>query len=123
MNSFIPLFVIMPLAAAFLIPIFGRFIPGFQKTVTVLVMLFLTGLGFFLLFKGQTHMQVYQIGGWEAVEGIPIGIYLVLDGLSLFVVIIINLLAFLASFYAISYMKRFGSENNFYALFCLMTAG
>jgi multicomponent Na+:H+ antiporter subunit D len=123
MNSFIPLFVILPLAAAFLIPILGRFIPGFQKTVTVLVMLFLTGLGLFLLFKGQTHMQVYQIGGWEAVEGIPIGIYLVLDGLSLFVVIIINLLAFLASFYAISYMKRFGSENNFYALFCLMTAG
>jgi multicomponent Na+:H+ antiporter subunit D len=123
MNSFIPLFTILPLGAAFLIPVLGRFIPGFQKAVTVAVMLFLTGLGIFLLFDDPAKTQVYHIGGWETVGGIPIGIYLVLDGLSLFVLIIINLLAFLASFYAMSYMRRYGSENYFYALFCLMTAG
>ena len=123
MNSYIPIFIILPLAAAFLIPVLGRFIRGFQKTLTILVMLFLSGLGIYLLFKGQTFTQVYAVGGWEAIDGIPFGIYLVLDGLSLFILIIINMLAFFSSFYAISYMKRFTAENNFYALFCLMVAG
>jgi hypothetical protein len=46
-----------------------------------------------------------------------------LDGLTVFMLVIINIIAFVASFYAISYMKRFTAEHNFYALLCLMVGG
>ena len=44
MDVLIPLFVILPLAAAFLIPVIGRFVNGFQKTASTTVFLFLSAL-------------------------------------------------------------------------------
>lgn len=123
MDQLIILFVIVPLASAFLIPIIGKVVPYFQKTLTSLVLIFLSGLVLYYLFSGCDETIVYKIGGWEAVEGVPIGIYLVLDGLSAILLLIINLIGFLAGFYAIAYMKRYTAENNFYALLCLMIAG
>jgi multicomponent Na+:H+ antiporter subunit D len=123
MGSFIPLYVLLPLGAAFLIPIIGRIIKGFQKTITSLVFLFLIGLSIKFIINGIDEPLTYRIGGWEAVGSIPIAIYFVLDGLSAFMLFIINLIAFLSGFYAISYIKKFTAENNFYALFSLMVAG
>ena len=48
---------------------------------------------------------------------------MVIDGLSIYLLLIINLIGFLSAFYSISYMKKFTAENNYYTLFCLMTAG
>jgi multicomponent Na+:H+ antiporter subunit D len=123
MDKLIPLYIILPLGAAFLIPIIGRVIKGFQKTVTSLVFLFLLGMSIKFIIGGVNEPIPYRIGGWEPVNGIPIAIYLVLDGLSVFILCIINLLAFLSGFYAISYIKKYTAENNFYALFSLMVAG
>jgi multicomponent Na+:H+ antiporter subunit D len=123
MDRFIPLYIILPLGAAFLIPILGRIIKGFQKTITSLVFLFLVGMSIKFIAGGINEPIVYKIGGWEPVNNIPVAIYLVLDGLSVFMLCIINLLAFLSGFYAISYIKKYTAENNFYALFALMVAG
>jgi multicomponent Na+:H+ antiporter subunit D len=123
MDKLIPLYIILPLGAAFLIPIIGRIVKGFQKTVTSLVFLFLVGMSIKFIIGGISEPISYKIGGWEPVNGIPIAIYLVLDGLSVFMLCIINLLAFLSGFYAISYIKKYTAENNFYALFSLMVAG
>ncbi len=123
MGSFIPLYVLLPLGAAFLIPVIGRYVKGFQKTVALLVFLFLIGLSVKFIINGVNEPLVYKIGGWEPVGSIPIGIYFVLDGLSVFMLCIINLIAFLSGFYAISYIKKYTAENNFYALFSLMVAG
>jgi multicomponent Na+:H+ antiporter subunit D len=123
MDKLIPLYIILPLGAAFLIPIIGRILKGFQKTVTSLVFLFLIGMSIKFIIGGVNEPIPYKIGGWEPVNGIPIAIYLVLDGLSVFMLCIINLLAFLSGFYAISYIKKYTAENNFYALFSLMVAG
>ena len=123
MEELIILFVIVPLASAFLIPIFGRVIPYFQKILTSVTLLTLTVLVFLYFISGNGEVLTYKIGGWEAIDNIPIGIYLVLDGLSAVLLVIINLIGFLAAFYAISYMKRYTAENNFFALLCLMIAG
>jgi multicomponent Na+:H+ antiporter subunit D len=123
MDKLIPLYIILPLGAAFLIPIIGRILKGFQKTVTSLVFLFLIGMSIKFIIGGVNEPISYKIGGWEPVNGIPIAIYLVLDGFSVFMLCIINLLAFLSGFYAISYIRKYTAENNFYALFSLMVAG
>jgi len=123
MDQLIPLYIILPLGAAFLIPILGRFIKGFQKIITSLVFLFLIAMSVKFIAGGINEPITYKIGGWEPVNNIPIAIYLVLDGLSVFMLCIINLIAFLSGFYAISYMKKYTAENNFYALFALMVAG
>lgn len=123
MEAWIPAFVILPLAAAFLIPVVGRFVNGFQKSVTALVCLFLSVLSLAFLLSPARASFSYAIGGWEPFHGVPIAIYFSLDGLAALMLVIINLIAFFAAFYAISYMKRFTAENNFYALFCLMVGG
>ena len=123
MDVLIPIFVILPLAASFLIPVIGRFVNGFQKTATPTVFLFLSLLSLYFMFARDQESYNYLIGGWEPVEGIPIAISFTVDGLTVFMLAIISLIAFFASFYSISYIKRFTAENNFYALFSLMVGG
>jgi multicomponent Na+:H+ antiporter subunit D len=123
MSNLVPLYIILPLATAFLIPIFGRFIKDFQKTLLALVLLFLTVITIGFIFTGIKEPVTYQVGGWEPVNGIPIAIYLVFDGLSALLLLVINLIGVLAAFYSISYIKRYTAENNFYALLGLMIAG
>lgn len=121
-SSIIISFVIIPLFAAFLIPVIGRLVPGFQRIFTSSIMFILLIISIIAVQKSQDTIT-YIAGGWEPVRGVPVAIYLVLDGLSRFVLVIINLLGFLSAFYAISYMKRYTGENFFYTLMCLMVAG
>ncbi len=123
MNPLIPLFVIIPLAGAFLIMIIGRFIEEFNKYFTSLVLLLLTCISFYFLFTTGEKIFVYKVGGWEPINSLPIGIYMVMDGFSVIVVCIINLIGFLSAFYSISYIKRYTAGNYFYALFCLLIGG
>ncbi len=123
MNPLLPLFVITPLAGAFLIMIIGRFAKEFNKYFTSLVLLFLACISFYFLFNTGENHYVYKVGGWEPVNKIPIGIYMVMDGFTAIIVCIINLIGLLSAFYSISYIKRYTAENYFYALFCLMIAG
>jgi multicomponent Na+:H+ antiporter subunit D len=123
MNPLIPLFVITPLAGAFLIMILGRFIRNFNKYFASLVLLFLVIVSFISLFNTGSNVSVYKVGGWEPINGVPIGIYMVVDGFNAIILCIVNLIGFLSVFYSISYIARYTSENYFYALFCLMIAG
>jgi len=123
MNPLMPLFVVTPLAATFLIMIVGRFVKDFNKYYTSLTLLFLVIISFSCLFNIGENVDVYKVGGWQPINKIPIGIYMVMDGFSAIVVCIINLIGFLVAIYSISYIKRYTSENYFYALFCLMIAG
>ncbi len=123
MDKLIPIFVILPLAAAFLIPIFGRFIKGFSKVITILVFLALLILSLYYLFNGNHASFIYKIGGWEPIKGIPIAIYFVLDPFSGFMLIIINMMAFISTLYSVSYITKFTGEKYFYTLLALMVAG
>ncbi|MGB8358212.1 MAG: proton-conducting transporter membrane subunit [Bacteroidales bacterium] len=123
MNPLIPLLVVIPLAGAFLIMILGRFIRNFNKILASLVLLLLAIISFYFLFSTGDSISVYKVGGWEAVNSIPIGIYMVVDGFTAIILCIINLIGFLSVFYSISYIAKYTSEDFFYALFCLMIAG
>lgn len=117
------IYVVLPLLGAFLIPVTGALSKGFPKAITILITLFLTVYTIWFFIIGQPLPVISKLGGWEAVDGIPIAIYLVYDGLSAFILLTINLIAFLSGFYAMGYMKKYTAETNFYALFCLMIAG
>ena len=123
MNPLIPLFIVIPLSGAFLIMILGRFVRGLNKYLASLILLILVVLSIYSLVTTGENLSVYKVGGWEPVNKIPIGIYMVMDGFTVIILCIINIIGFLSAFYSISYIKRYTAENYFYALFCLMVAG
>jgi len=123
MNPLIPFFVVIPLAGAFLIMITGRFLKEFDKYLTSLILLFLAIISFYSLFTTGENLSVYKVGGWEPINNVPIGIYMVMDGFNTIVVCIINSIGFLSALYSISYIKRYTAGNYFYALFCLLIGG
>ena len=58
MNPLIPLFVIIPLAGAFLIMILGRFIRDFNKYFTSLMLLFLAIISIYSLITTGENLSV-----------------------------------------------------------------
>ena len=123
MNPLIPLFVVVPLAGAFLIMILGRFFSEVNKYLASLILFILVIFSIYSLVTTGDNLSLYKVGGWEPINKIPIGIYMVMDGFTVIVLCIINTIGFLSAFYSISYIKRYTAENYFYALFCLMVAG
>ena len=119
-SHIIPLFVAISLLGAFIISIIGKklkWIPDVIGNITTLILLALSVLAMWTIVTKGT--LVYSVGSWKS----PIGIALVLDGLTAFMLITVNLIAFSVSIYSISYMKRFTSKWKFYTLFLLMVAG
>ena len=64
------------------------------------------------LFR-ESGVVVYKVGGWIP----PIGISMVMDGLTVFMLVTVNVIAFLISIYSIDYMERYTDKWNFYCLF------
>ena len=119
--QFIPLFIILPLGAAFFISLAGKNKIKLYDVFSVIITFTLFILSLFFVFKAKTGAAalIYKVGGW----GLPGGIILVLDGLSIFMLTIINFIAFLINIFSINYMKRFSSKHRFYTLFMLMIGG
>jgi multicomponent Na+:H+ antiporter subunit D len=122
MDFLIPLIVAIPLVGAFLTAIIGSFAKGFGKIFTSIILAILVGLSIYFLMNIREPL-IYKVGGWELLDKIPIAIYMVVDGLTIYLLLIINIVGFLSAFYSIGYIKKFTAENNYYTLFCLMVAG
>ncbi|MFH1825707.1 MAG: proton-conducting transporter membrane subunit [bacterium] len=120
MINLLPLFVAIPMGAAFLMlgvaAINRRFTDILANLSTLALLVISIALYFVRPFN---QVMIYKLGAWAA----PVGINLVLDGLSHFLVLTINLIAFLATFYSISYMEKYVGKRNYYTLFMLMVAG
>ncbi|MBP7730305.1 MAG: hypothetical protein KA114_01580 [Bacteroidales bacterium] len=123
MNPLIPLFVAVPLGGAFLTMIIGKFLRNANKYIGMTVLLFLMVISYISITGLSGNISVYKVGGWEPVNGTPIGIYMVLDSLSAILLCIINTIGFLSIVYSFTYIAQYTSENYFYSLFCLMVAG
>lgn len=118
--NIIPLFIAIPLGAAFILALLYKTKEIVSDVLVNSVTLCLTILSFVLILLLRNNgIFVYTMGRWFP----PKGINLVLDGLSLLMLIVINLIAFFATLYSVSYMKRFTAKAKFYALFMLMVAG
>ena len=120
--NWLPLFVAVPLGMAFLTPLFSRWwkafpdVAGNLATGCVMVLSLLA-----LPFAGRT--TVYYVGGWEPVNGIPIGIHMAVDGLTVLMLLVVNVVAFLSTLYSVSYMKRYTDKAKYTTLFLLMVTG
>lgn len=121
MEALLLLYILIPLATAFIIPVMGRLWDDFPKLITPLALSVPVMMAVHSLFSSVPI--IYTVGGWEHVNSIPIGISLVKDGFSGIMLIVINGLALLTSIYAGSYMKKYTTTHKFYTLFCLMVAG
>ncbi len=119
-SNILPLFVGISLAGAFLTSIVGKklkWLPDLMGSLTTLILL---GLSLITIRIVATQgVLVYSVGSWK----LPIGIALVLDGLTVFMLVTVNLMAFFIAIYSINYMERFTSKWKFYTLFLLMVAG
>ncbi len=114
-TGLLPLIIAIPLGGAFLIPLVSRRsktlseVLGNLATLSVLIISL-------IVFQSR---GVYKIGGWIP----PVGINWVLDGLSNLMLVIVNLISFVATLFSVKYMKRYTALYKYYSLFLLMVAG
>lgn len=119
-SNLLPLFIAIPLASTFLNSLLGKKIKGFSDTLSAIATLSLAAISIYsiVIFK-KMGVLVYKVGGWAP----PIGIAMVMDGLTVFMLVTVNVVAFLVSVYSIDYMKRYTEKWIFYCLFLLMVSG
>ncbi|MFO7676372.1 MAG: proton-conducting transporter membrane subunit [bacterium] len=121
LTQYLPLFVVVPLAGAFLIPLLGRAWRFFADVIGNLVGAFLVTYsiyGLVALAQGMAPV-VYRMGGWMP----PLGITLVYDPLSALVVLIANLVGLPALLFSTRYLDRYTGRWKYYTLFMLLLAG
>lgn len=113
----LPLFIAVPLTTSFIVPLFG------QKTKSVATLLAniatscLLILSIYVIATGQAG--IYKVGKWP----IPMGINLVLDGLSGLMLLTISIVSFAAMLFSVRYMEQYTAKPKFLSLFLLMVAG
>jgi len=115
----LPIFVIIPLGCAFLIPIVSKIREGLAQILANF------GAALLLLFSVmsiswlKSGLQVYYVGGWRP----PFGICMVLDGMTVLMLLVVNIIGCLTLVYSIDYIRRYTSPTLYYTLFCLLLAG
>ncbi|MHC4457307.1 MAG: complex I subunit 5 family protein [Planctomycetota bacterium] len=115
MSVPLPVFIAVPLVTAFVLPIFGK---RGKAGATVLANVVTISLLVFAIGSiGQS--RVYEIGQWS----IPLGINLVLDGLSCLLLLAISIVSTAAMLFSIRYMEQYTAKAKFLCLFMLMIAG
>jgi len=119
-SNILPLFVAIPLGSAFLISLLGKRSSWFPQlwTTLALIMMLAVSIGSIFLLK-DSGTVVYEVGAWK----LPVGIVMVMDGLTCFMLITVNLVALLVGIYAINYMRMYTGQWKFYTLFLLMVTG
>lgn len=116
----IPLFVLVPLAAAFVNSLLGKRFQGMPDLLGSLTTLMLFALSLTAMQRSHSgSVLVYHMGGWR----LPIGIGMVIDGLTAFMLVTVNMVALAIAVFARDYMERYTSKEKFYTLFLLMLVG
>ena len=123
MEALIPLFVAIPLIIAFLIVLLGKVIRSLHLWLAPITLLLLLIMSLCLFVPAGESTLSYNMGGWGVLNGIQIGIPLIMDGFSRIMLCIIGLIGTVALVYSLSYMRKYTSEHYFYSLFCLIIAG
>ncbi|MBM3248998.1 MAG: NADH/ubiquinone/plastoquinone (complex I) [Candidatus Omnitrophica bacterium] len=115
----LPIFVIIPLGGAFLIPIIAKFKEEWAQVVANLCAGLLLLFSVASIFWLKTGIKVYDVGGWKP----PFGICMVLDGLTVLMLLVVNLIGCMALIFSIGYIKKYTAPKLYYTLFCLLLVG
>lgn len=118
MSIPLPVFIAIPLTTAFVLPMFGA--KGKTAATVVANLATLSLLVLAVACIGQSG--VYEMGKWS-VRPIPLGINLVLDGLSSLMLLAIGVVAAGAMLFSAAYMERYTAKVKYLSLFLLMVAG
>jgi len=119
-SNIIPLFVIIPLCGAFIISLAGRKskltadVLGIVSTLALLVISVIA-----VRLVNANGALLYSLGGWKP----PVGIAMVMDSLTVFMLVTVNFVAFCITIFSVNYMEKFTSKWKFYTLFLLMLGG
>ncbi|MBM4141979.1 MAG: NADH/ubiquinone/plastoquinone (complex I) [Lentisphaerae bacterium] len=119
MDNLTPMFVVIPLAAGFVIPMVSRRLRAASDVFGVLVMSALAVMA----AAGARRGGVYAVGDWVSPQGIPLGIEMRLDGLAALLLIAVNAIGLAAVVFSVDYMRRYTSKLRYYSLFMFMVAG
>lgn len=113
-------FVILPLAASFIIPLLGKKVKMLGEIASITATISLTGLSIFIAsLITNAKVLSYCVGGYAA----PLGISLTVDGFSVFMLVIVNSISALVAIYSSDYIKKYTDPWKFFALFMLMVGG
>lgn len=115
MSVPLPVFIVIPLVAAFLLPLFGKKGKAIATALANLVTISLLVLA--IASIGQS--RIYEVGKWP----IPLGINLVLDGLSSLLLLAISVISAAAMLFSARYMEQYTAKAKYLSLFLLMVAG
>ncbi|MBM3790708.1 MAG: hypothetical protein FJW35_10230, partial [Acidobacteria bacterium] len=120
-SKFLPLFVALPLAGAFLMPLAARLwsrLTDLLANIIGAALLGLAGYGLAWLISGSPAF-VYRMGGWLP----PLGIVMVFDSLTALMCLAVNLLGCAALLFSVRYLDHYTGRWKFYTLFMLILAG
>lgn len=120
-GSFLPLFIAIPLGAAFLVPLLAKLWPRIASLIASLATAALLGISIYawLLLRRVDVPFHYWVGGWKV-----IGIAMWFDALTALIVLVINVVGFCATLYSHSYLDRYTTGRwKFYTLILLLIAG
>ncbi len=120
-SRFLPLFVVIPMAAAFLIPLFAKLWPRFADLIANAAGAALLGLstyGALYLFTDSPTL-LYRMGGWAS----TLGITLVYDHLTALVALAVNTVGLAALLFSVRYLDHYTGRWKFFSLFMLVLAG
>ena len=113
------LFIIIPLASAFLVALIGRKREILSLALSFLATAALLGLSVLTYLRLGSGIMVYELGGWR----MPFGIVLVLDAFGAFMLVIVSLIALTSLLFSFRYIAHLGSDWKYYALFMILVGG
>ncbi|MEW6515833.1 MAG: proton-conducting transporter membrane subunit [candidate division FCPU426 bacterium] len=115
MLDWLPLFILIPLGTAFLLPLVGRWwrlLPDLLGNAALLALALMA-------VRCLGRSGFVQLGAWP----VPLGIELRLDGLTALLLLIINGVGMAIAMYSTAYMRQYTSKLRYYTLFLCMIAG
>jgi len=110
----LPIFVAIPLVTAFVLPIFGKKGKAAATILANLATISLLVLSILCIGKSG----IYAVGKWS----IPLGINMVLDGLSSLLLLAIAVVSAAAMLFSARYMEQYTAKTKYLSLFLLMVA-
>ena len=126
LNQSPALIVAIPLLGAFLTPLIGRINSKLRNGFVVLTVLLTSFFVFLLSYDILTHkdsIMTYVFGAEDAGTPTIVRILFEVDAMSAFMIIIGAILAIVAVFYSLKFMKEYTGLDKFYTLVLLMIAG
>ncbi len=120
-GRMLPLFIAVPLAGAFLIPLLSKLwlrISDIIANIVTAILVSLSIYGWVYIMVGGKGIS-YWVGGWRL-----IGIAMWFDALTALIVLIINIVGFCATVYSVRYLDHYSSGRwKFYTLLVLLLSG